>query len=412
MKVPTGPTGFKGPTGMKGDTGMKGETGSTGFGNTGPTGPPGPTKELCTKITLTDVNLTYEVPNNINTILVCNTGIQDKCIILPGASENECRKICVRTICPPPLTEPCGVCEGKVSSLTLKYLGGVTATIKVVQNNGDIVFNASVNPGAEFSFIGTNNGTLGTEIEIFINGSLSIKIHTSCSVPIGIGSIFGLFEVTDGTSKVGGKLCPVNGIEECIIYLKFANGDNFEGEIAPINGILLGKNCTTCIISDGESWWKLTSCSDGNSVCVGCPDETSSSSTSTSTSSGSYKNVYVFNYNENEVNYFIQTSQSAFIPLTYWPYDGSISAGSISKVVIVLSGQKELTGTCEIKLVDTTNSKDLFTLNTGSLTKAPKIFTISLIDDIPFFESLLVFQFRRSAGSDMVRIHSIIVYTS
>ena len=47
------------------------------------------------------------------------------------------------------------------------------------------------------------------EITIYVDGIESVNIHTSCSNPIGIGSVFGDFTVLDGASKDGGQLCPI-----------------------------------------------------------------------------------------------------------------------------------------------------------------------------------------------------------
>jgi len=102
-------------------------------------------------------------------------------------------------------------CEGKVANLTLQN-GGDTGFITVKQKNGDVVFAENVDHLGAFSFIGTDKETLGTEISIFVNGCLNTKIHTSCSKPIGIGSVFGNFTVLEGASLKGGALCPVDEI--------------------------------------------------------------------------------------------------------------------------------------------------------------------------------------------------------
>ena len=119
----------------------------------------------------------------------------------------------------PPQEEECGECSGKVTDLSLRFNGVATSTIKVKQKNNDIVFNDIVGPGQEFSFFGTDKGTLGTQIKIYINDdgegddddddSDYIKIHTSCSKEIGSGLIVGDFEVVFGHSKNGGLLCPM-----------------------------------------------------------------------------------------------------------------------------------------------------------------------------------------------------------
>ncbi len=112
---------------------------------------------------------------------------------------------------PPPPPASCSACDGKVSLLSLQYLGAIPgATIRVEQKkNSTVVFDDVVNPGETFEFSGTDKGTLGTEISVYVNGALNTKIHTSCSQPIGPGLVRGDFLVVEGYSKNGGLLCPL-----------------------------------------------------------------------------------------------------------------------------------------------------------------------------------------------------------
>jgi hypothetical protein len=112
------------------------------------------------------------------------------------------------TVVEPP--EVGGECDGKVTDLVLKNLGG-DAQVRVDQKKDDVtVFDDFVPAGGEFSFSGTDKkGTLGTEIKIYVNGNLDTKIHTSCSQPIGPGLVSGSFEVISGNSRNGGPLPPL-----------------------------------------------------------------------------------------------------------------------------------------------------------------------------------------------------------
>ncbi len=105
-------------------------------------------------------------------------------------------------------------CKGKVKELTLQYtvLDFITASIVVDQKDGTNVFIGYIEPGDNtFTFASADdNGTLGTEISIYVDGNLNTKIHTSCSKPIGPGLVSGDFEVISGTSGNGGALCPVS----------------------------------------------------------------------------------------------------------------------------------------------------------------------------------------------------------
>ncbi|NOZ09443.1 MAG: hypothetical protein GXP09_00125, partial [Gammaproteobacteria bacterium] len=105
-----------------------------------------------------------------------------------------------------------GACDGKVTELTLQYVGAGTVNVKVDMKKGGTVANATVSTGDTFTVIGADKkGTLGTEITILVNGSLDSKIHTSCSVPIGPGLITssGNFVVISGSSRNGGELPPL-----------------------------------------------------------------------------------------------------------------------------------------------------------------------------------------------------------
>jgi len=119
---------------------------------------------------------------------------------------------CYSTTVQPPPEPPCGPCEGKVTSLTLLYNGNGSAWVKVVQKKDKaVVFEEVVDAGEAFTFCGTDkDGTLGTDILIFVDGTFYTKIHTSCSQPIGPGLVAGDFEVVAGTSLRGGALPPLD----------------------------------------------------------------------------------------------------------------------------------------------------------------------------------------------------------
>ena len=121
-----------------------------------------------------------------------------------------------------------GECDGKVTELTLSYLGSQEVYVQIYakvsgrhhwrhhRRHGryyhydTLVFSGEVGAGEEFTVYGPDRrGTLGTEIKVFVNGEFNTKIHTSCSVPIGPGLVAGDFMVTDGYSRNGGKLPPL-----------------------------------------------------------------------------------------------------------------------------------------------------------------------------------------------------------
>ncbi|HVL68897.1 MAG TPA: Ig-like domain-containing protein [Vicinamibacterales bacterium] len=141
-------------------------------------------------------------------------GISDGC-----ATDTASVTVTVAAAPPPPPPPPttCSVCDGKVKSLTLQYLGSVTnARIQVLQQDGGnksiVVFDGIIQPGGTFSFTGVDKqGTLGPNITVTVNGAANTVIHTSCSQPIGPGLISGDFKVVEGESRNGGRLCPMPG---------------------------------------------------------------------------------------------------------------------------------------------------------------------------------------------------------
>jgi SdrD B-like protein len=120
-------------------------------------------------------------------------------------------------LCPTDEDDDCE-CDGKVTWLTLQYNGTIDdATIKVVQKKDSVeIFEDIVQPGELFTFVGEDkNGTMGTEIKIYVDGDENTKIHTSCSQPIGPGLISGDFKVIEGYSLKGGLLCPTDEDDDC-----------------------------------------------------------------------------------------------------------------------------------------------------------------------------------------------------
>ena len=113
----------------------------------------------------------------------------------------------------------CGPCMGKASQLTLAYIGALaSADIEVFGKRGpdvDLLFSGTVMPGDELELVGPAGGTpgfegtLGTEIRIFVDGAIHTVIHTSCSIPLFPGLVSGDFQVVAGGSKDGGLFCPL-----------------------------------------------------------------------------------------------------------------------------------------------------------------------------------------------------------
>lgn len=110
-------------------------------------------------------------------------------------------------------TETCE-CDGKLTTLTLRYFGAEVYYLTVIQSNGDTIYSDQIEPGETFALTGTDqrgsqtsNTTLGTEISLFLSDGSETKIHTSCSVEIVTGDEFGPFRVLAGTSRNNGAIC-------------------------------------------------------------------------------------------------------------------------------------------------------------------------------------------------------------
>ncbi|MCP4633418.1 MAG: hypothetical protein GY855_10875, partial [candidate division Zixibacteria bacterium] len=105
-------------------------------------------------------------------------------------------------------------CRGGVVELTIGYFGTVASFIEVYEGNhtnpDKLLYEGNVSPEDSFTFVGKqHHNKMGREISLYIDGGLNVKIHTSCSKPIGPGLIAGDFVVLGGVSKDGGPLCPV-----------------------------------------------------------------------------------------------------------------------------------------------------------------------------------------------------------
>ncbi len=89
----------------------------------------------------------------------------------------------------------CG-CRGKVSELTLRYNGLQTADVKVSRKAPYSValYHGTVQPGGQFTVPANSygpsgfSGTLGSSIEIVVDGGEAVEMETSGSKDIGPGS--------------------------------------------------------------------------------------------------------------------------------------------------------------------------------------------------------------------------------
>ncbi len=107
--------------------------------------------------------------------------------------------------------KPCDECKGGVVAMTVRYLGTAPAYVEATKA-GDLTetyFAGNLAPYETFSFIGVGpDNKLAKDLELLVDGVPGDKIHTSCSQPIGPGSVFGPFLVLEAASKDKGNVCP------------------------------------------------------------------------------------------------------------------------------------------------------------------------------------------------------------
>jgi hypothetical protein len=103
--------------------------------------------------------------------------------------------------------EDCGVCDGQVSHLALRYTGCTAVHIIVVEHDGKVVFNGYVEPNEVFILDGKSfQNTFGPSIDIYYNCHHAF-LHTSCSQPVYPGIVFDKFEIVYAVSRNNGNIC-------------------------------------------------------------------------------------------------------------------------------------------------------------------------------------------------------------
>jgi len=133
--------------------------------------------------------------------------------------------------------DDCGTCPdrdiGQMKWLRLRYNGNYsTARITVYDNRWNLLFNDDVQSGGEFEFYGVQNKqSMGSKIYLYVEntgdkcgcGWFDCEIHTSCSVELGPGQVWGSFTVRAAISKNDVTLCPVGETNKPIV--KFYDAD-------------------------------------------------------------------------------------------------------------------------------------------------------------------------------------------
>ena len=107
-------------------------------------------------------------------------------------------------------TLPAGECAyGRVAQLSLQYIGHASpVTVVVVQKDGDIIFDGTVNHGEIITVTGTGkDNEMSPEIAILVDGEVNAGFITNGSKPIGPGLASGDFLITEGWTRRGNELC-------------------------------------------------------------------------------------------------------------------------------------------------------------------------------------------------------------
>lgn len=111
-----------------------------------------------------------------------------------------------------------GDCEGKVKSLKMIWMGSQSDVILIARSSAgrgasmNIVYSGTVTNKQEVFISGETinffkfKKTLGVEVALLENGVFVDSVHTSCSEPIGYGTILGKFFVIEAIDSKGNYL--------------------------------------------------------------------------------------------------------------------------------------------------------------------------------------------------------------
>ncbi len=128
----------------------------------------------------------------------------------------------------------CEECQGGMTQLTLLYTNP-EGLISVRDDDFNLLYGPTQHgPGDTFTIDGIKvDGTLGTAVIIYVDGEKDAEISTDCCQPdepssligcpptpspcqpMGIGLVVRGFEIIDGSSLEGGKICPFPACSDC-----------------------------------------------------------------------------------------------------------------------------------------------------------------------------------------------------
>ena len=117
-------------------------------------------------------------------------------------------------LCPLPPDDGCDACDGGITSLNLRNVTGAPVAVEIYDDADakadKLLFAGTLAVDGETGTLsGTrSDGKFNSNISIWAGGLRVATIHTSCSQPVGVGMVFGGFEVVSGSSRNGGPFCP------------------------------------------------------------------------------------------------------------------------------------------------------------------------------------------------------------
>lgn len=114
----------------------------------------------------------------------------------------------------------CNECDGKIDNIIFRFDGSQTSFVEIESRRGrqyQTLYAGYLDAYQQFSVSGSSNlldrkGTLGATIYVRVDGGDRLSLHTSCSEPIGPGTVVGDLVVITATSRNGGLTCPVGPI--------------------------------------------------------------------------------------------------------------------------------------------------------------------------------------------------------
>jgi hypothetical protein len=160
--------------------------------------------------------------------------------------------------------DDCGVCPdediGQMKYLKLQYNGTTAKWIKVKDNQCHVLFWGEVQPGAEFEFYGVQwKQSMGPKINLWtcVGGyccwcDFDCEIHTSCSVPIGPGQVWGSFTIIEAISKNDVVMCPIEGTNKPVIEFSDAALNGADADLGAGGAIETDRLVVTLVDTDND----------------------------------------------------------------------------------------------------------------------------------------------------------------